>query len=79
MNYMTYHNYYAHDVFQYLPADSLPIHFKDSLRFNTAYNYTTGYPQFLKSYIEMRFHETTSHLNDSLKYEFTMRNYFDLI
>ncbi len=79
LNYMTYHNYYAHDVFSYLTADLLPFNLKDSLRFNSKYNYGVAYHQFLKSFVEMRFHETTGHMNDSLKYEFTMRNFFDPI
>lgn len=79
MDYMYSHSHYAHDILRYLPTDSLAINFKDSLRFNSEYNYSAAYSSMLKSYIEMRFHETTAHLSDSLKYEFPMRSFFELI
>lgn len=78
-NYFTWHNYYVKGEVDILPMDILPIAFRDSLRFNSAYYFTREYSDYLNAYLSHTYDQNTKHMDDQIRYHFYLQPSYQLL
>ena len=78
-SYLKYHNYYAHDKWEYLSKDSIKNDFFSLSLMDTTYHFIEDYHECINGFVNDLNHEKTKDLPDSIKWDSEYQNKFKII